>query len=164
MVLSLPNPAQQKEKFIIQHLRNRWTDKSTMGTLVADSCTYYSLEDPICSDTPPFVAGLYPLRLANSPRLSRSSRSKLLQLGNDSTVIWIDDVPGHKDLQIHPGNDQSNTDGCILPGMRSGSDRVAYSIPAFIAIRKAVREAIVAGKTAWIDIKEEGRPKVKEAK
>ena len=158
----IPELTQHGNKYIIKHTRDRWTDRSTMGKLWVDPCTYYSLEDPICSDTPPFSPGIYPLRLAESSRLKKSSRNKLLQLNNDATVIWIDNVPGHKCLQIHPGNTQGDTDGCILPGMRSGNDMVLYSIPAFVAIRKTLREALDKGQSIWINVTEEGRPKVKE--
>lgn len=48
--------------------------------------------------------GLYPYRVAMSPRAGR-------------LVIWIDDVPGRTLIQLHPGNYTRQILGCGLPGL-----------------------------------------------
>lgn len=48
--------------------------------------------------------GLYPYRVAHSPRAGR-------------LVIWIDNVPGRTNIQLHPGNYTRQILGCGLPGL-----------------------------------------------
>lgn len=48
--------------------------------------------------------GAYPYRKAWSPRAKRD-------------VIWIDDVPGRANIQMHPGNYTRQILGCVLPGI-----------------------------------------------
>lgn len=47
--------------------------------------------------------GCYSYRVAHSPRAGRP-------------VIWIDNVPGRTNIQLHPGNYTRQIEGCGLPG------------------------------------------------
>jgi len=42
----------------------------------------------------------------------------------------IDFVPGRAMVEIHPGNCPEDTNGCILPGLAFGDNKVMYSVPA----------------------------------
>jgi hypothetical protein len=55
-------------------------------------------------------AGVYPVRLAISPRLRR-------------VVPWVDNVPGFSHIQIHPLNRTTETEGCIGAGYRRDDAR-----------------------------------------
>lgn len=154
----IPDLLQHGKEFVLQHERNQWNDAATIGEMLAGVTTYFILEDPLTSKTPPFTADKYPLRLAESPRLKCLPPEKLARLENDPTVIWIDNVPGHSALQIHPGYDQDDTDGCQLPGCTADAAHVYQSTKAFLAIRALLREAIKKGQTIWINITEKNRP------
>lgn len=49
--------------------------------------------------------GVYPYRVAPSPRL------------DGRLVIWIDNVPGRINIQIHPANYTKDILGCVAPGL-----------------------------------------------
>lgn len=50
------------------------------------------------------------------------------------------DVPMYSGIRIHPGNVPADTEGCLLPGLERGIDRVLRSVDAFEAIERALSE------------------------
>lgn len=64
-------------------------------------------------------AGRYTIAMTWSPKYGRM-------------VPEVQHVPGFQGIRIHPGNDNSDTEGCILPGLRRdvARGRVLYSTDA----------------------------------
>lgn len=102
--------------------REDYTDKSTGGSLLVDGVFLcYTLEPkkdqsqgkPYC-----IPAGTYELILQLSPRFGM-------------VTPHIQDVPGFSEIEIHPGNFFSDTEGCTLVGLLKGPDFVGQSRDAF---------------------------------
>jgi hypothetical protein len=104
-------------------IRSVFTDTSTIGKLCVDGeklC--YTLEDAV-RDTK--IAGLtaipkgrYQVIINHSPRF-----------GRDLPLLL--NVPNYEGVRIHPGNDATETEGCILVGTTHGKDFIGGSRKAF---------------------------------
>lgn len=107
----------------IQLIRNRSSDKSTIGRLLIENAFMcWTLEDvvrpsKIAGETA-IPAGTYKVTITESNRFKR--RLPLLV-----------DVPGFAGIRIHPGNCAADTEGCILVGTSSSTDWVGGSRAAF---------------------------------
>ncbi len=106
-------------------LRDTFTDKSTIGELYVDDIFQcYTLEPrsdrsqgkPYC-----IPAGTYPLELVFSPRF-------------EMVTPHVMAVEGFTEIEIHPGNDPSDTEGCTLVGQTRNVDFVGSSRLAFGAL------------------------------
>lgn len=113
------------------------TDHTTISELYVDGVfECYILEDVTRPPGSPKVpgetaipAGTYEVTITHSPKFGR-----LLPLLND--------VPGFSGIRIHPGNDEHDTQGCLLPGKALGSrDTVLHSIAAFSQLFKKLQVA-----------------------
>ncbi len=62
-------------------------------------------------------------------------------------MIWLQDVPDFKYIYIHCGNDDDDTDGCILVGSYARVDRVLNSRDAYRRIYPGIVASIKAGPT-----------------
>ena len=51
-------------------------------------------------------------------------------------------VPGFEGIRIHPGNTAENTEGCLLPGLTAGTDRVGQSKAAFNKLFPVLENAV----------------------
>lgn len=117
-------------------LKRRWlTDKSTIGELLIDGAhECYVLEDKVRQHEPlvrgstaiPF--GRYGVVITHSPRFNRD-------------LPLLVGVPGFEGVRIHPGNVAADTEGCLLPGLTWGSDRVNDSRQAFDALFAKLKAA-----------------------
>lgn len=61
------------------------------------------------------------------------------------TVIQVNDVPGRTNIEIHPGNTQADTLGCILPGNRFDTDTVYDSRNAFFSLKGEIQKQLTIG-------------------
>lgn len=59
-------------------------------------------------------AGKYPLKLRTEGTYHNKMLERFPRLHRG--MIWVDSVPGFQFILIHPGNDEKDTAGCILPG------------------------------------------------
>ena len=134
--------------------RKHMTERATVGDLFLDGrFQCYTLEDRVRTDDPLTVAdegakvygataipeGRYRISMTYSPRFK-----KVLPL--------LHDVPGFTGVRIHAGNDDGDTEGCILVGRTRKVDWIgesvaalsdllfALTLPAFITIQN-VRES-----------------------
>lgn len=62
-------------------------------------------------------------------------------------MLHIVGVPGFSLIQIHPGNDNRDTDGCPLPGrhpvlLSSGEFKVADSVAAYLPLYRKIVSAL----------------------
>lgn len=68
-------------------------------------------------------------------------------------MIQLMDVPGFAGIRVHPGNWHTNTEGCILPGMKYGTKNGDYMVrdsrKASGYLDKIVLAAIKAGEEVW---------------
>lgn len=74
--------------------------------------------------------GLYPYRKAISPRTGEM-------------VIWIDEVEGRTNIQIHPANKVDDILGCIAPGMSIADhweDGVPDTLDSAVALNKIMSQ------------------------
>jgi hypothetical protein len=74
-------------------------------------------------------------------------------------VLQLEDVPGFVAIQIHPGNDDDDTAGCILPGshpliLPDGEFKVAASTPAYLALYKKMVQALYDGEDVTVTVRE----------
>jgi hypothetical protein len=141
-------------------LRRRPTVKATtLGRLTVDDIYVCdTLEDAIRETVPGGVpvsewkkagitaipAGRYQLELVNSSNF-----------GHDT--LSLVGVPGFSLIRIHAGNDDSNTEGCILVGTAvedpqgDGGDVVDSRI-ALLQLKSKILPRMKAGESAWIDV------------
>jgi len=61
-------------------------------------------------------------------------------------------VPGYTGILIHKGNTKEDTLGCILVAMNRSKDRISNCNPAFVPLRKQIREAVDADEEVWINV------------
>jgi len=64
-----------------------------------------------------------------------------------SMGIWLQNVPGFKYIYIHCGNDDDDTDGCILVGSYLRLNKVLNSRSTYTRIYPGIVENIKARKT-----------------
>lgn len=68
-------------------------------------------------------------------------------------MIILIDVPGFSGIRSHAGNWHTNTEGCLLPGLKYGLENgdfmVGDSRKACIQLDKAVLAALDAGEEVW---------------
>jgi len=74
-------------------------------------------------------------------------------------MLWLQDVPGFEWIYIHPGNDHSHTEGCILVGngIRENLTRNGFlseSVSAYEALYQEMVEQLEGGRKVYITIKD----------
>ena len=108
------------------------TPNSTIGMLDVDGVFQcYTLEPPLAAAIPD---GTYPLKLLPSPHFMRP-------------MPHVCDVPGHTEIELHPGNFPKDTKGCTLVGMERGTDAIWRSQDAFAALMKKIEPEFENGLT-----------------
>ena len=85
--------------------------------------------------------GVYRVTLESSPRF-----------GPDTLTLL--DVPGFQYIRVHAGNTASDTEGCLLLGLRTTDVSLVggTSRPAVELVKREVRAAIERGEIVEIDI------------
>ncbi len=74
-------------------------------------------------------------------------------------MLWLRDVPGFEWILIHPGNDHTHTDGCLLTGDSVYSNvgragRLGESVKAYERIYQQIVAALEAGDEVWIQVQD----------
>ena len=74
-------------------------------------------------------------------------------------VLELMDVPNFTAIQIHPGNDDDDTAGCLLPGrypviLPDGEFKVATSTEAYLRLYGKVVEAFDRGEGVFVTVRE----------
>jgi hypothetical protein len=75
----------------------------------------------------------------------------------DFPVLKLLDVPGGDNVEMHPGNDNKATHGCILTGDYSGiEDWIGHSNDEFNVLMDIVTRAVKErGERIWVTVTEE---------
>lgn len=114
--------------------RDIFTKDSSLGQLfIDDQFECYTLEDKYREVTGEAVSvwkvpketaiplGRYRVLLQNSPRFQ-------------IVTPHLQDVPGFTMIEMHPGNTNKDTEGCILLGTQRGADSISESRIAFTTL------------------------------
>jgi hypothetical protein len=135
--------------------RTSYGPESTEGTLTIDSdpLVVVTLEPfarpagaPKVQNKTAIPAGTYDLTLYPSPHLSL-------------TVPLLKDVPGFEYVEIHPGNSDVNTDGCILIGESVvNPDWISDSKMAWENLMRVIQVAVTAGECSITILDGDGAP------
>ena len=130
----------------------------TIGVLFVIDKTYvrklcYTLEDEFrevkVDKETRIPAGIYELKLRENSPLSNRYRTRYPDIHQG--MIWLQAVPGFKYIYIHAGNDDDDTDGCMLVGSYQRLDKVLNSRSTYSRIYPGIVENIKAGPT-YIEI------------
>ena len=72
----------------------------------------------------------------------------------------LENVPGFTGIRIHPGNSNSDTEGCLLTGTDVGGDgkTIIASRAAFGVLFQKIKDAIAADEAVWIEVVNAGVP------
>lgn len=101
-------------------------------------------------------AGTYEIRL----RAAGGMHNRYIQrFGFHQGMLWLQDVPGFEWIYIHPGNDHTHTDGCILVGngVRENLTRNGFlsdSVPAYERLYKEIVDELNGGSKVFITIED----------
>jgi RHS repeat-associated protein len=123
---------QQASNILININRTQTTAYTTMGTLTVIAVDRqvrfngFSLEpsgtNPVNNPWPRLNAGSYGASIVSSRTF------------HGSNVLLLDNTGSMTAVEIHPGNNWQNTEGCILPGMTQSPDHVQSSDQALTTI------------------------------
>lgn len=109
----------------------------------------YTLEDEFrrvkVSRETRIPAGTYELKLRAAGSLTKRYETRFPDIHEG--MIWLQDVPNFKWIYIHCGNDDDDTDGCILVGSYLRLNRVLNSRSTYRRIYPGIVESIKAGPT-----------------
>jgi hypothetical protein len=62
------------------------------------------------------------------------------------------DVPNFEGIRIHSGNDDGDTEGCILVGLSRGKDMIFDSRLAFVKVKELIGAKIAYDERVFITI------------
>ncbi len=132
---------------VLRVKRHWFSDKSTISEWFFDNSTErqcYGLEDRVrapgvkIDGQTAIPEGLYRVVLEYSNRFKKITPLLL-------------NVPGFQGIRIHPGNTNSDTLGCLLPGSEKDYDMVLGSRVAYQDLYEKLSRAMNAGKVS-VDI------------
>ena len=139
-------------------LRNHLTDRATTGLLLVDGVPEcVTLED--CDRGLKTGLNLAQLKARKRGGVTAIPTGRYRVIVNRSPRFGrllprLQNVPAFEGILIHPGNDDGDTDGCILVGqrLRNGQIMPGTSRPAFEALFAKIQAALGRGEAVWIEI------------
>lgn len=94
--------------------------------------------------------GTYRVKLTYSPKFANKSWAKKY----DGLVPEILDVKGYSGVRIHPGNDQYDTEGCLLVGENKVKGKVINSVAKYCELMdNYLMPAFKRNDEIWITVK-----------
>lgn len=75
-------------------------------------------------------------------------------------MLWLQDVPNFTYCYYHVGNDDDDTEGCPLVGLRASESTrsIEQSRAAYRAIYPRISQAILSGEQVWVNVVDLDRP------
>lgn len=67
-------------------------------------------------------------------------------------MIWLRDVPGFEWVYLHVGNDDDDTDGCILVGDTAQRGFIGQSVAAYRRVYPPIASAIAEGQRVALEV------------
>ena len=135
-------------KLELKVTRTDYTPERTIGELDIDGKPFcFTLEDVVrplgvkVKGQTAIPAGRYEVRDTFSPKYGRN-------------IPQILDVPMFQGIRIHGGNDQDDTEGCLLLGMHRTRDRIDTCAPALHEVYRMIRDVQAAGGKIWITLED----------
>jgi len=131
--------------------RTVFTDRSTIGMLSVEGVfECYILEDMVREvEGQPVETWKIPGKTAIPVGRYKIERTMSGKFGR--VLPLLRKVPGFDGIRIHPGNYAGDTEGCLLPGLHKGADRVTESRAAFALLDEMIENALEIGEV-WIEI------------
>ena len=116
----------------LEVLRYRTGQEATNGLLfINGQCACYTIEDTRQFEKVPgdtrLPTGCFELRLRKEGGMNRAYSSRFPDMHKG--MLWVIGVPGFEWVYIHIGNDEDDTQGCILVG----DDPVSITRDAFVS-------------------------------
>ena len=133
--------------------RDRVTPEATLGELSIDGdFTCYTLELPIKDGLPGSAIpdGRYPVVLAPSPKFELSTDPCVATYAGEIPHLYH--IPDRTNILIHWGNDEADTEGCILVGTSRSDAFVGNSRLAFSQLMEKLR-AVPSADTTFITVR-----------
>ncbi len=119
------------------------------GPIVQVRHLCYTLEDEFrvkkVSKETRIPAGTYELKLRTEGPLNERYKTRFHDIHEG--MIWLQNVPEFEYIYLHCGNDDDDTDGCILVGSYLRLNKVLNSRSTYRAIYPGIVENIKAGPT-----------------
>ena len=127
----------------IDLVRDGTTTDGTTGRLAVNGVFLcYTLEpDEDRAAHPAIPVGTYPVTIYHSPKFGRM-------------VPLIEHVPGRAFIEIHPGNTDIDTDGCILLGTARAGETVEHSRAACDLLQSTIAGPIAHGEPVTLTVTE----------
>jgi len=125
-------------------IRKDCDDRNSLGEIyVGDRLIGYSIEDAE--------------REKKIPRVTAIPRGRYLVIRTPSQrfqreTLQLMDVPGFAGIRIHAGNTEEDTEGCIIPGLRRGTDAVYDSRRCVAELDKWYDAATEKKEDVWITV------------
>lgn len=129
--------------------RNYFTDNTTISNVTVDDhfvCFFLEDKDRKLEDGGTKVygktaipRGFYDIKMDYSPKYKKN-------------MPHILDVPQYEGVRIHPGNEEKDTEGCLLPGMSYKKDWVSESNKAYELLLSMMINAWQAGENVTLEI------------
>ncbi len=127
-------------------VREIFTDNSTIGKLYnGDVFLCYTLEDMTREEgikipgRTSIPYGRYEIAITFSPKYNRKMPILL-------------NVPMFEGIRIHSGNDDGDTEGCILVGLSKGKDMIFESQLAYVKVKELIGAKIAYDEKVFITI------------
>jgi|TARA_R110000868_G_scaffold25246_2_gene98509 hypothetical protein len=136
----------------IFHQRERSVDGATLGKVYINNVFVADiLEDEVREVFGiPVANWKIPGKTAIPRGTYRVALQQSMRFGPDTLTLL--DVPGFKYIRIHGGNTASNTEGCLLPGVRNSTNTVAASQTTLRALHGLIAPTIRQGKSVHWEI------------
>ncbi len=139
----------------IKLLRFQFTDKSTISTLTVDGRMIgFVLEDRDRGLRQDMPLSTINARKVHSVTAIPSGRYEVAMTWSNRfnrVLPLVVNVPGYEGIRLHPGNHDTDSDGCLLPGLTAGPDVVNDSRKAFGVVEGLIRTAVRKEKV-WLTI------------
>lgn len=143
----------------IQVLRLVDNGESTVGTMhVNGTFECFTLEDthnePKIFGETRIPTGTYEIKLRNEGGMTNKYAAKY---GNmHKGMLWLQNVENFEWVYIHVGNDEDDTDGCILVGTtcstRESNQTVSGSVLAYKKLYPRIARAIQSNESVTIQV------------